>query len=46
LKLKEVPCHKFSKEVLNAVKHGRQGIIITDYGKPYGILLPMPPDEE
>jgi hypothetical protein len=46
LNLRDVPFRKFSKDVLNEVKHGRHAVIVSDYGKPYGVFLPLPVEEE
>ena len=46
LHLRDVPFRKFSKDVLNEVKHGRQAVIVSDYGKPYGVFLPLPVERD
>ena len=46
LHLKEMPLRKFKIDVLHAVKEGRKAFIVTDYGKRFGVFVPLPVEND
>ena len=46
LRLREVPIRKFTTDVMNEVKYGRIAVVVTDYGKRFGVFVPLPVEND